>query len=154
MKLKTSQLGYMDHVDDIVERIRYMFPKLYIVVITNDDLEFEPEQDEGYIEYKRTLVGCNDNRVEKYATQMYWRITENTRNQATYYIGIDDDGAIMGLSNDEIIECIVKFTTITTKINASIMYVKIICIKNMLILEIKVKIKKTMNSFMIGFDVF
>lgn len=142
----------MNTESDIVATLKTQFPKYFIVELTDNNLKFTPEKDEGHIEYKRTLVDCSDKKAQQYATQMRWRILENTRNQcATYFIGIDDDGKIVGLRNNEIINCIEKFISITKTINASITGIQIIHINEFNIIKINVKIKKIQDNYLVDF---
>lgn len=130
-------------IDSIVDRIKNLHPKLYVTIMVQNDMRLGPEKDDGYIEYKRTLINCNDKKIQQYATQMRWRITENIKHQrATYYIGVDDNGTIIGLTDEEIIECIRKFILIANTINASIFNTEIIQINTNFIIRIGVKIKK------------
>lgn len=132
--------------------IKKKFPKLYVKEIVDNNLRFQPEQTYGSIEYKRTLVDCNISKEQKYATQMRWRINENLKtNSATYYIGIDDNGTIMGLTDSEIITCINRFVSIASNINASITGIKIIQIKDLKIIKANVKIKKIINNYVVDF---
>src|SRR5437868_13415790 len=108
-------------MSNIITEIKTRFPKLFVTEIMNNCLSFEPEKTDGFIEYKRTLVDCNDTKAQKYATQMRWRITENIKSQcATYFIGVDDDGTIIGLTHEDIINCIERFVSIAQSISASI----------------------------------
>jgi len=137
---------------DLVQKINKLYPKLYVTEIVDNNLKFEPEQDDGHVEYKRTLVDCTPRKAEKYATQMRWRITENTKNQiATYFIGIDDDGTIVGLSDTDIMSCIDRFVSIASSINASIIGVQIIHINDLSIIKVGVKIKKICDNFLLEF---
>ena len=136
----------------LVDRIKDRHPKLYITETRNNDLKFGAEKDNGFIEYKRTLVDCSEIKSKKYATQMRWRISENQRNQcAIYYIGIDDDGTIVGLNHEQIIDCINRFVLIAKTISASIVGVQIIHIDNLSIIKIGVKIKKIKDNFLVEF---
>lgn len=136
----------------LIEQIKNNFPKLYVTECTNDTIVFEPESDDGHVEYKRTLVDCTETKAKKYATQMRWRICENVKNQcATYFIGIDDDGTIVGLSYQEIIDCISRFVAIADSIDASIVGIQIIHVKELLIIKIRVKIKKIDNNYLVEF---
>ena len=136
----------------IANHIKSLFPKLFVTEIVDNNLTFNAEKDNGFIEYKRTLVACDDKKAQQYATQMRWRITENIRHQcATYFIGIDDDGGIIGLSDNEIIECITCFVTIANLINASITAVQLIHIYELTIIKIGVKIKKIQDDYYIEF---
>ena len=138
---------------EIINDLKSKFPKLFIKEITTNDLKFEPEVDEGSVEYKRTLANCTKNKIEKYASQMIWRINENFHKQcATYFIGVDDNGAIIGLSNDDIIACVTCFVSITKSIEASISAIHIIHVKELSIIKIGVRIKKLNTNFLVEFD--
>ena len=143
----------MDINSTIINQIKSLYPKLYVTQIVENNLIFDAEKDNGSIEYKRTLVACDDKKAQQYATQMRWRITENIRHQcATYFIGIDDDGDIIGLSNEDIIECITCFVTIANLISASITGIQLIHINELTIIKIGVKIKKIQDDYYIEFD--
>lgn len=138
----------------MIRQINTSYPKLYITEKTVDSINLNPEQDDGHIEYKRTLIHCNGKKIDKYATQMRWRITENVKNQiAIYYIGVDDDGSIHGLTDDNICDCIDRFVIIANKIDASIVSVQIIHITETMqkILKIRVKIKKIYDDCIYDF---
>ena len=66
-------------------------------------LSFEPENDEGNIEYKRSLLGKSKDRQLELETQMRYRMGEGD-GLCTYIIGIEDDGTPYGLTDDEYIE--------------------------------------------------
>ncbi|AYV84953.1 MAG: putative GTP-binding protein [Satyrvirus sp.] len=136
----------------IVELIKEKFPKLFVTEIRNDNLKFCPEPSLGHVEYKRTLIRCNKDKEEKYASQMKWRITENYQKQcAIYYIGVDDDGTIIGLSGDEIFDCVARFVSIAQSIKASVTGIQIIHINELSIIKIWVKMKKISNSYLVEF---
>ncbi|BCS83448.1 putative GTP-binding protein [Cotonvirus japonicus] len=133
---------------NIIELINEKFPKLFITELTDNNLRFRPENDEGFIEYKRTLTHCDDSKIEQYATQMKWRIMQNLKKQrAIYYIGIDDNGTIVGLSQNDIIESVSCFVKIANIIGASIIGVRLIYIENLTIIKIGVIIKKIKDDF-------
>ncbi len=139
-------------IEDLTDRIKTTHPKLYVTEVTDNNMRFKPEDDLGYVEYKRTLVDCGTIKSQKYATQMRWRISENVKNQfAIYYIGVDDDGTIVGLNNNEAMVCVNRFVSIANSINASICGVRIIHVDSQLILRINVKIKKNINNCLFEF---
>ena len=140
---------------DIVSEIKKKYPKFYVIQILNDNnnIKFSPENDDGDIEYKRTLVACSIKKEESYATQMRWRILNNKNHCATYYIGVDDDGTIIGLNTTDVIECICRFVPIAKKINASISRVEIINLNGIrYIIKICVKNKKIKDNYIVDFD--
>ncbi len=139
--------------NDIIKKIKVFYPKLYFVNSVCHMTKLEPEDDRGHIEYKRTLIECNSKKEQHYATQMRWRIL-NSRNQcATYFIGVDDDGSIIGLDETSIVICINKMITISKSINASISRVEIMSINGGLyIIKINVKNKKINDNYLVEFD--
>ena len=138
---------------DVISQIKSFYPKLFFKeIISFSDIKFPPENPNGPIEYKRTLSNCTPERGIKYATQMRWRITENKNNGlATYYIGLDDNGSIAGLSEEDMINSIHSFVYIASSIQASITYIQIICANNLSIMKIGVKIKKIKDNFLVEF---
>lgn len=136
-----------------INHIKEKYPKLYITEKTVDRLEFSPEKNKGHIEYKRSLKDCSDIRIEKYATQMKWRISENVKRRiAVYFIGIDDDGTIVGLSDDRLNSSIISFVIIANTISASIIGIQIIHIEHLTIIKACVKIKNLKDDYLVEFN--
>ena len=59
-----------------------------------------PEENDGNVEYKRHLNDKNENRIDNLATQMKFRVNEGG-GEALYYIGVEDDGKLSGITQDE-----------------------------------------------------
>jgi GTPase len=138
---------------ELIKLIKEQYPKLFVTEITDDEFVLEPEQENGYVEYKLTLTRCTDKKATKYATQMRWRIIENIKNQsAIYFIGVNDDGRIIGLNDDDALKSIQKFISIAETIDASVVYVKLINVKSKLIVQICVKNKKIRDNYLVDFD--
>ena len=53
----------------------------------------------GNIEYKQELSHMDSNKIEKYATQMKFRLLEG-HGRAVYLIGVQDDGVIVGVTKE------------------------------------------------------
>ncbi len=87
-----------------------------------------PEIEEGNIEYKRHLLKSelNEKRILKYASQLQWRMNEGN-GEAVYYIGIDDDGSVYGLSKSQIRESMKTFKEMCKDVNAKIIKVEYPC---------------------------
>ncbi|KAM7538125.1 hypothetical protein Aperf_G00000072010 [Anoplocephala perfoliata] len=66
----------------------------------NLPLDLPPEPEEGNIEYKLKLVNPTPDRLEHLMTQMKWRLNEGG-GQAIYRLGVDDGGAVTGLTARE-----------------------------------------------------
>jgi hypothetical protein len=109
------------------EKLKQLEPKLYIFENwIESSLKWPPENDKGYIEYKRNLL--NIAKISKYATQMQFRIRENVqRNFAIYYLGVEDDGSVMGFTtHEQVVECVAAFLQIVQEAKASISLLEII----------------------------
>jgi len=140
-------------LNQMADILKEKYPKYYITEIFDDGLILKPEQDDGHIEYKRTLADCTETKSVKYATQMRWRILENVKNQtANYYIGVDDDGTIIGLTNEDLLESVRRFVSIADSIEASISGIKIIHITDKIIIHISVKNKRLKDNYLVDFD--
>lgn len=59
-----------------------------------------PEAEDGNIEYKLKLVNPSQYRFEHLVTQMKWRLQEG-RGEAVYQIGVEDNGLLVGLAEEE-----------------------------------------------------
>nr|AEX62484.1 putative GTP-binding protein [Moumouvirus Monve] len=136
---------------DFINTIKDKYPKLFIKEIFDENFKLPPEKDTGNIEYKRTLLNCDEKKTEQYATQMKWRISEVRKLKAIYYIGVDDDGTIYGLSENELIESLDKFIEIANKIGASFNGINIIHVTNKIVIKAGV-IKKKMEDECIDFE--
>lgn len=64
---------------------------------------YPPEDHYGNIEYKRSLTNKSEDRVAHIATQMRMRLDEG-HGEAIYVIGVDDDGSVVGVDDDEFTE--------------------------------------------------
>ncbi|XP_030854561.1 GTP-binding protein 2 [Strongylocentrotus purpuratus] len=60
-----------------------------------------PEAAEGNIEYKLKLVNPSSSRFEHLVSQMKWRLREG-QGEAIYEIGVEDNGMLAGLSQEEL----------------------------------------------------
>lgn len=141
------------NINNIIDQLKSIYPKLYITYDQNNHFMLDQENDMGCVEYKRTLVGCSEKKAEKYATQMRWRMSENIKeSSAIYYIGVDDDGSLYKLTENDIMESIKQFVDITNKISTSIVNIHIIGVNNGAVVKIRVKNKKLKDNYMVVFD--
>jgi len=122
---------------------------------------FPPENDEGNVEYKRHL--CSEElktfdyntRFQQLITQMKFRLGEGN-GIAIYYIGIEDDGSLYGISQEEIKKSISVLKKMAIYLNAkvdSILFDKIeesdyikVVIKD----KIKISIKPEKRILLLG----
>ena len=81
------------------------------LIFNNQQLENkEQENGEGNIEYKYKLVKITRLKINKLTTQMLYRFIQGN-GKAEYYLGIMDDGKVIGLSEGEL------YTTINCMIH-------------------------------------
>jgi len=79
-----------------------------------------PEEDEsGPVEYKSVLTKVDDERLERLASQMKYRLFEGG-GEAIYVLGLNDDGTVRGLSEEEEKETIKNLADAASRIGASI----------------------------------
>eukprot|EP00047_Mylnosiga_fluctuans_P012501 m.26387 g.26387 ORF g.26387 m.26387 type:complete len:634 (-) comp4283_c1_seq1:202-2103(-) len=62
----------------------------------------EPEPQEGNMEYKLKLIDPTPSRFQHLVTQMKWRLAEGN-GEALYVIGVEDDGFLTGLAEDQLL---------------------------------------------------
>jgi GTPase len=82
-------------------------------------LELGIEKDEGNIEYKLKLINLDTETLNKRSTQMLYRVNEGN-GEAIYYIGVLDNGSVIGINNDEYNESIGNLKIIASNINCTI----------------------------------
>ncbi|KAJ1148545.1 hypothetical protein NDU88_001373 [Pleurodeles waltl] len=78
-----------------------------------------PEAEEGNIEYKLKLVNPSQYRFEHLVTQMKWRLQEG-RGEAVYQIGVEDNGLLVGLSDEEMRASLKTLRRMAEKVGADI----------------------------------
>jgi len=78
-----------------------------------------PENDEGNIEYKYKLTNMTPEKINNRMTQMKYRITEGS-GEAFYYIGVMDDGTLIGLNEEEYTESVKNLYQIAINIECSV----------------------------------
>ena len=111
------------------DEIRSQFPKLYFIEIEKQSLDLKQEVESGFIEYKRTLLHASGRRLLKYGTQMQYRIGNNSKGQfAIYYIGVDDNGSLVGIAHEDIIPSVQLFHCVAQFIKASVISCELITI--------------------------
>jgi len=84
----------------------------------NDNLE--KEKDDGNIEYKRELLNLDDETITRRITQMKYRIYEGS-GEALYFIGVTDNGILVGLNEEEYKQSITNLELIASKIDCTIL---------------------------------
>lgn len=78
-----------------------------------------PEPGEGNVEYKLKLVNPSRSRFEHLVTQMKWRLREG-QGEAIYEIGVEDNGLMAGLADNEMGASLDTLHKMATKLGATI----------------------------------
>ncbi|XP_030051723.1 GTP-binding protein 2 [Microcaecilia unicolor] len=86
---------------------------------SNNPPYLPPEAEEGNIEYKLKLVNPSQYRFEHLVTQMKWRLQEG-RGEAVYQIGVEDNGLLVGLSEEEMKASLKTLRRMAEKVGADI----------------------------------
>uniref|UniRef100_A0A9J8CM79 Tr-type G domain-containing protein n=2 Tax=Cyprinus carpio TaxID=7962 RepID=A0A9J8CM79_CYPCA len=87
--------------------------------LTVREREREREAEEGNIEYKLKLVDPTQYRFEHLATQMKWRLQEG-RGEAVYQIGVEDNGLLVGLTEEDMKASLKTLRRMAEKVGADI----------------------------------
>lgn len=90
-------------------------------IIKNFDIlnKLDCEKEYGNIEYKRELLNLDEDKINKRMTQMKYRIYEGL-GEALYFIGVADDGTLLGLNNEEYTESVNNLILIASKIECNV----------------------------------
>jgi len=82
-----------------------------------------PENGEGKVEYKFKLIKVTPLKIKKLTTQMLYRFIQGN-GEAEYYLGIMDNGKVIGLNENElnttinyILDCIYYLNAYYTDLN-------------------------------------
>lgn len=83
------------------------------------------EDDYGKIEYKRQLTNMTNTKINKYATQMKFRLIEGN-GEAIYLIGVKDNGVILGVENKNYLLYCKLMSKIAKEINSQVTDIKLV----------------------------
>jgi len=86
--------------------------------------EIKPEGDYGNCEYKLKLDNPTLNRVDHLTTQMRFRLNEGY-GHAVYRIGVEDNGIVLGISHEEMLETLSVLFYMARNQNAKISVEKV-----------------------------
>ncbi|XP_029926401.1 GTP-binding protein 2 [Myripristis murdjan] len=86
---------------------------------SNNPPYLPPEAEEGNIEYKLKLVNPTQYRFEHLVTQMKWRLQEG-RGEAVYQIGVEDNGMLVGLTEEDMRASLKTLHRMAEKVGADI----------------------------------
>ncbi|XP_033859487.1 GTP-binding protein 2-like isoform X1 [Acipenser ruthenus] len=90
---------------------------------SNNPPYLPPEAEEGNIEYKLKLVNPTQYRFEHLVTQMKWRLQEG-RGEAVYQIGVEDNGLLVGLSEEDMRASLKTLRRMAEKVGADITVIR------------------------------
>lgn len=88
------------------------------------ELNLPPEDDNGNVEYKLKLADPQMDRVEHLATQMAFRLNEGY-GEAFYQIGVEDNGVVTGISDEEIFETLIVLFYMANSLGATLKMQKV-----------------------------
>jgi GTPase len=106
----------------------------------------EPEIEEGNKEYKRFILNLSPHRFEQLVSQMKWRLEEG-EGIAYYFIGVEDDGSIYGISNIEFKNSIKNINKLVKKCKGKIDNVDKIKINDIFYYKVKLISQKIDDKF-------
>jgi len=87
--------------------------------------KYKGEDATGPIEYKQELSHMTDIKIKKYATQMKFRLIEGG-GQSVYFIGLHDDGTVIGVLSEKYFEYCAIMNRICDEITSDIIEVKML----------------------------
>lgn len=102
-----------------------------------DTKKLPPEEFDGNIEYKLHLSYDKTHKLQKFITQMQWRLSEGF-GTCYYIIGVYDDGTIYGITKDEQKSMFKIINYSVSKCNATYEIINEIEIDDKYIMQIKV----------------
>lgn len=106
-----------------------------------DDGVLPPEPQLGNIEYKLKLVNPTKQRFEHLVTQMKWRLREG-QGEAIYEIGVSDNGALEGLTDEDMQTSLNTLTEMAEKLGASSDVLRVKRIKSGQVVVAEVLVRK------------
>lgn len=89
------------------------------VPVEDDYLSLPPEPQMGNIEYKLKLVNPSATRLQHLVTQMKWRLREGN-GEALYNIGVEDNGVMTGLSDEEMASSLDTLQDMARRLGATV----------------------------------
>lgn len=90
-----------------------------LLIISPIKLKYPAERESGPVEYKSVLVNVGDDRIERLASQMKYRLFEGG-GEAIYLLGVNDDGSPRGLTPEEEAESLDTLRRVAESVGASI----------------------------------
>jgi len=78
----------------------------------------------GPVEYKTEITATNPERLQELATQLKFRLEEGN-GEAFYFIGVADNGTVLGLSKEKLEKSIANLKVVTELVGATIVDMRI-----------------------------
>lgn len=120
---------------DTTEAVQEFFPDYMF------DTQLPREIETGNIEYKLKLVDKSADRFSRLVTQLKWRIAEGN-GQAIYEIGVSDNGAVVGLTKQDLDASLSTLRRMAEEIRAECTILRQLTLRNSLsVAEVKVQEK-------------
>ena len=114
--------------------------------------KLSPEVEFGNIEYKKELLINTDHKINKLGTQMLYRLYQGN-GYVIYYIGVCDDGKIVGLSKKELSKSFLILQKVSNKIDAKLINFIKKEVKNTKKYYMKVIFKKDLNLSLLNMTI-
>jgi len=87
-------------------------------------LQLPNEPQYGPVEYKTEITVTNPERLQELATQLKFRLEEGN-GEAFYFIGVADNGTVLGLSKEKLEKSIANLKVVTELVGATIVDMRI-----------------------------
>jgi len=107
--------------------------------------KLSPEVEFGNIEYKKELLINTDHKINKLGTQMLYRLYQGF-GYVIYYLGVTDDGEIVGLFEKDLSKSFELLQKVSKKIDAELIHFNKMEAKDADKFYMKIVFKKTLNN--------
>ena len=120
--------------------------------MTCADYKLQAEVECGNIEYKMVINNNTEHKINKLGTQMLYRLYQGS-GYVIYYIGVCDDGKIVGLSKKELSKSFLILQKVSNKIDAKLINFIKKEVKNTKKYYMKVIFKKDLNLSLLNMTI-
>ena len=107
--------------------------------------KLNPEVEFGNIEYKKELLINTDHKINKLGTQMLYRLYQGS-GYVIYYLGVADNGDIVGLSENDLTKSFELLQKVSNKIDAKLINFNKMKANDNNKFYMKIVFKKTLNN--------
>ena len=120
--------------------------------MTCADYKLQAEVECGNIEYKMVINNNTEHKINKLGTQMLYRLYQGS-GYVIYYIGVCDDGKIVGLSKEKLSKSFLILQKVSNKIDAKLINFIKKEVKNTKKYYMKVIFKKDLNLSLLNMTI-